>query len=237
MSEKFPHPHARPESRESSERVLDVRETADLLFWSFYYSQGYIPLQKQLFEALAQLDPHVSLAPISDHEFLDLEEGRYQRHVLKSPLHVDPQKLKKSEVNSVFLEQLHIMQQAFRSRSSRSQPIESIALQNIIGEMIVRDHKFLVMKGDARPSTRQRPAQGPFGARKSHFVSYVLRGDPCPGPQQFQRLMQTIRAFLMDGKEVGIHQISIPALRELLEKEPPVELDMFPSLKKGLEAE
>gem|GEM_PF-5115913 len=240
LSEQSARPAENLEPREISKQ-----EVSDMLFWSFYFSQGRSELQNDFVHLAGQNHPEMLLP--NDDTFILPDLQRYKKFLEPGATHTRliPQESASDLIRAIQEEhglsiadahiynQIHVHWKVAQNAFSglRPDPIEiQDLLQKITTHMIWRDAQY-ARKPELRPAAETRPKEGPFAANKSHFVSYVLRHETVPGPAIYTEIMEQIRNSLSDESLVNkLPESAITSLASILPSD--ADLADHPLLKK-----
>lgn len=159
---------------------------ADVLFWSFYYSQGSRALQNELLH------------------FVRLKNPQWQRQARKLDMKPAYDKitafLANSETHKTVRNTANIRAEARMALQSLTDghefPQRELTINKIISQMLERDLRFL--EKDERGGGKRSKVEGPFGRYESHLIRYVILKEHAPGPPIFSDMFEEIRAYLKD---------------------------------------
>jgi hypothetical protein len=160
--------------------VPSFQEARQLFFRSFFFSQGAIELQRDLFQYLALVYPFWVLTGTERRELQEAVVPQCIRY-LAAGLHVKIQtELVEQEVQGRSYDLMHALQRPPHARGE--------LLTRILQAVVIRDFFFLQKKG-GRPGLvlRDEQAQTITGPYFSHFCHFGLLGHPT-GAVAYDRL-------------------------------------------------
>ncbi len=183
---------------------VSQEEVSEILFWSYYYSQGNLPMQKRILEYVGRAHPKWNLPEQIDIDALTDRIHVFVEKGIKAGSHVAGRTSNRGK--DLTREELFEIRKDLMSQYDS--PLEGDVLsaqkeylcKKILERMVDSDYKRL--KGVMVKKSESGLQKGPFRNSISHFVSYVLENELLPGPAStkdvFTDLLADIRNRLDD---------------------------------------
>ena len=165
------------------EHILEGKELSDVFFWSFYFSQGLLDVQKMFFRHMFELHKDWKLPGNFDVEtFVGQESPRFERF-LSSASH---SKLKTTTSMPTLKDRVtnEVKTVAELLKEAALEP--RVNVKTMLEYMLIKEATYYSKTGERPAQDSARADSGPFSKQKSHVISFVLLGEKTPGPPIFQ---------------------------------------------------
>ena len=180
-----------PKNPEKQERFLSAQEAVEILFSSFYYSQGDVPLQEEIMGYIAKKHPDWKIPEVVHKEFEERARNKIMTFVDRGP-HVKVDTKDRADYKKR-AEQLIDALNTGKTVADDGKTVnaDDVSARYILREMIARDCQFVLTTGR---HNKDRPARGPYRSDISHFTAYVLGDERPPGPPVFSEIINDLKS-------------------------------------------
>lgn len=197
MSEKLEPLGKNSVIRDSFETTeLSPEQGAEILYWSFFYSQGNKDLQMQIFAYIARKHPEWKISPQEEVSLRKLTKERVSKF-FQHGIHEEQGDFSiTDESDARCTEFLTALNEGVLRRVEPDIPeliiqpsVRTYTTKELLVKLIDRDYKYLNV-GRPLPKGAKEDAVRPF---MSHFVNYILAGERVPGPQVYSEMVEDLQ--------------------------------------------
>jgi hypothetical protein len=189
------------------QKELTQKEALDILYFSFYYSQGDEDLQTYLFRYIAEKHPELRAPETS----LDVDQTRQFFRFVNSPAHEHgTRRTNDSNVGLEIEKKYREMKDILDGQDSGT---PAFSIEKIKAEILLRqvdqDNHFTLLT--SRPRDKEI-SKGYARSGISHLYAYVLKDEVPPGPSVFAEMFKDLKNSINDSYvrgHLGLERLQI----------------------------